>query len=265
MSGEIVSAECTRCGRTVHRVLATVEGTPGWRQHVVCRDCREAEDPVDAHLDRMLAGRARQRWADRAVAFDAAAGLDQAALPEGPDAAVWVQHARAALRTWADPAQQMSRSGLMLVGPTGIGKTWAGFALANAVADAGFGDAIRVATELDLLGPQVATWEMDERLRSWVDGAAMLMVDDIGVASRHQDQVQAGWKRLCDVVASQPRSLIVVGTSNRQSWMKPGGLAEWMGQQSASRMRSWTTLCTTGAQDRRTGDMHENWARHTGR
>ncbi|MFL0579565.1 AAA family ATPase [Dietzia sp. 179-F 9C3 NHS] len=151
----------------------------------------------------------------------------------------------------------------MLCGPTGIGKTWAAFAVANAVADLGFGDRIRVASEAELMGPQVATWQMEETFRRWVDGAALLLVDDIGVAARHRDQIQSGWKMLADLISAQPRSMLVVGTSNRQSWVKDSGLTDWMGQQAASRLRSWTAICTTGAVDRRTGDRHENWARQT--
>lgn len=264
VNSTIVRANCTHCGAEVHRARGLVDGTPDWRQHVVCRDCREADEPADVQITQMLADRIRQRWTDKAAAFDAGARLEDAQLDAAP-AAVWQQRAHDALAEWLDPERVRSRSGLMICGPTGIGKTWAAFALANAVADLGYGADIRAASETELMGPQVATWQLESHLRRSIDGAAMVIVDDIGVAPRHRDQLQAAWKMLADLVSSQPRSMLVVGTSNRQSWAKESGLTEWVGQQTASRLRSWTSICTTGAVDRRTGDTHENWARQTSR
>ena len=264
MTSSIVQADCTRCGASVHRARSLVDTNPDWRTHVVCRDCREASEPAGEQVEKMLAERARQRWTDRAMTFDAGAHLEDARLDDTPGA-VWQQRAHDALAEWRDPARTRSRSGLMICGPTGIGKTWAAFALANTVADLGYGAEIRVASEADLLGPQVATWQLEDHLRRWIDGAAMVLVDDIGVAPRHRDQLQAGWKMLADLIAAQPRSMLVVGTSNRQSWSKEAGLTEWVGQQASSRLRSWTSICTTGAVDLRTGDTHENWARQTSR
>lgn len=264
MTSSIVQANCTRCGAEVHRSRALVADRPDWRQHVVCLDCREAAEPAGTQVAQMIADRTRQRWTGKAAAFDAGAHLENAHLDADP-AAVWQQRAHDALSTWRDPQLQRSRSGLMICGPTGIGKTWAAFAVANAVADLGYGAEIRVASEAELMGPQVATWQFEDRFRRWIDGAVMVIVDDIGVAPRHRDQLQAGWKMLADLISAQPRSMLVVGTSNRQSWGKEAGLTEWVGQQTASRLRSWTSICTTGAVDRRTGDTHENWERQTGR
>lgn len=264
MTSSIVQANCTLCGAEVHRSRALVADRPDWRQHVVCLDCREAAEPAGTQVAQMIADRTRQRWTGKAAAFDAGAHLENAHLDADP-AAVWQQRAHDALSTWRDPQLQRSRSGLMICGPTGIGKTWAAFAVANAVADLGYGAEIRVASEAELMGPQVATWQLEDRFRRWIDGAVMVIVDDIGVAPRHRDQLQAGWKMLADLISAQPRSMLVVGTSNRQSWGKEAGLTEWVGQQTASRLRSWTSICTTGAVDRRTGDTHENWERQTGR
>lgn len=260
----IVTAQCTTCGAQVSRALEAVEHVPNWRTNVQCTACREAVDPPDSVATQLLTDRADEHWRDRVTAFDAAAGFDRASLD--PDAnLVWQQRAHAALTTWLDPDQPRSRTGLMLCGPTGIGKTWSAFAVANEVASRGLGSTIRVASETNLMGQHVAAWDMDEHLRNWVDGASVLLIDDIGVAARHHDQIQSGWKILVDAIAGQPRSLLVVGTSNRQSWSKQAGLAEWMGQQAASRMRSWTSICTTGFIDRRTGDRHDNWQRQTTR
>jgi len=264
VTSSIVHATCTRCGSDVHRTKALVDDRPDWRQHVVCIDCREAAEPAGAQVAQMIAERTRQRWSDKAAAFDAGARLEDAYLDATP-ASAWQQLAHEALSKWRDPELPRSRSGLMICGPTGIGKTWAAFALANAVADLGYGAEIRVASEVELMGPHVATWQLEDRLRRWIDGAVMVLVDDIGVAPRHRDQLQAAWKMLADLISSQPRSMLVVGTSNRQSWGKDAGLTEWVGQQTASRLRSWTSICTTGAVDRRTGDTHENWLRQTGR
>lgn len=264
MTSSIVQAECVDCGTTVHRARALVDSNPDWRSHVVCQDCREAAEPATQSIAQMLAGQDRLSWSNRAASFDAGAGLEAARLDPDPTA-VWQQRAREAVSVWRDPDRPRSRSGLMICGPTGIGKTWAAFAVANTVADQGFGSQIRVASEADLLGPHIATWQLEEHLRRWVEGAVMVIIDDIGVAARSRDQLQSGWKMLADLISAQQRSMLVVGTSNRQSWGKGAGLTEWVGQQTSSRLRSWTSICTTGAVDRRTGDAHENWARQTGR
>lgn len=262
MTRTIVAAQCTRCGATVKRMLATVQHTPEWREHVVCPACRESESPTDAVIDEMLAAQHADRWRKIVARFDAAAGYQDAALSEPPEAR-WEQLAAKAVDELQD-GSSITRSGLMLVGPTGIGKTWAAFAVANYAAQRGYADAIRVSSEVDLLGAQVAPWQLREQLGRWVEGARVLIVDDIGVASRQQDQIQGGWKQLCDLIAAQPHSMLVIGTSNRQSWTKAGGLVEWIGQQSTSRLRSWLPIATTGVVDRRTGETHQNWADQVG-
>lgn len=264
MNTAIVKAPCIDCGDTVLRAASIEATSPEWREHVRCVTCRDADGSADDQIAQMLSENARQHWRRTVTGFDASAGFEHAQLDPTSDQA-WQQRARAALNTWQDQQQTTSRSGLMLCGPTGIGKTWAAFAVANTVASLGFGDKIRVATETELLGAQVAAWDLEARLSRWVEGASVLVIDDIGVAARHRDQVQSGWKLLADLISALPRSVLVVGTSNRQSWTKEGGLAEWMGQQAASRMRSWTAICTTGAIDRRTNERHENWARQTSR
>lgn len=260
MSRTIVEAECVNCGASVKRLLAVVQRNEDWREHVLCPTCRERSDPTAAHIAEMVATQSRERWERLVRRFDAAAGYERASLDEGRDSQ-WGKAARSALNTWLDPSE-VTRSGVMLVGPTGIGKTRAAFAIANAAAQAGYADSIRVSSEVELLGAQVAPWELGNTLERWVNGARVLIVDDIGVAARQQDQIQAGWKQLCDLVSAQPRSILLVGTSNRASWAKSGGIVDWIGQQSGSRLRSWMTLSTTGFIDHRTDTEHPNWAAH---
>jgi len=263
VNSEIITADCTGCGARVKRMLESVRHIDGWRSHVVCGACREAEDPSAERFARLIREDSESRWRAKVEAFDASAGYVDARLPDEPEQA-WQRVAVDALDVWCEPGPRPARAGLMLVGPTGIGKTWAAFAVANEAARRGNPSGIRVASELDLLGAQVAPWELRDHVGRWVDGASVLLIDDIGVAARQQDQIQAGWKALCDLIAGQNRPLLLLGTSNRQSWQKEGGLVSWMGQQSASRLRPWMRICTTGVVDRRTGETHANWERQLG-
>ncbi|NLE80765.1 MAG: ATP-binding protein, partial [Rhodococcus sp.] len=203
---------------------------------------------------------ASERLRHRIGAFDATSGYESASLDaEHVHGTRWARAAKGALDRSAD---RTSRSCLMFFGPTGIGKTWAGFAICNAAAGRFGADSVRFATEETLLGGDVAPWELRSRLQRWLRGAAAVLIDDIGVANRRTDQVQAAWKELCSQIAAHPEELIVVGTTNRQGWNGDAGLTSWMGAQSTSRLQQWSVDCSTGWTDRRTGVVHERWREH---
>lgn len=262
MTPTIATAKCTGCGAPVKRMLSTIDHNPQWRNYVLCPTCRETDTPTAAVINDMLDTQHRNRWRDIATRFDPAAHYDTATLPTTPTHR-WEHIAAEAIQQLlsADPA---TRCGVMLVGPTGIGKTWAAFAIANHIADLGYAHTIRATSEADLLGAHIPPWQVRDHITQLVDGANVLLIDDIGVAARHHDQIHTGWKLICDVISAQPQSMLLVGTSNRQSWLKAGGLGEWVGGQSVSRLRSWMTITTTGTTDRRTGQTHHNWAAQVG-
>ncbi len=260
--GGIVQVPCRTCGAAVSRMTGLAGQPPNWQDRVVCAGCRD-EDPQqawDAELDRQ----ARARLHRRIVGFDATAGYETASL--NTDDVRNTRWARAAVSALDDAAARTTRAGLMFFGPTGIGKTWAGFAICNAAVQRFGADSVRFATEETLLGGDVAPWELHGRLQSWLRGASVVLVDDIGVANRRQEQVQAAWKELCSQIAGHPSSLVLVGTTNRQGWDGDAGLTAWMGAQATSRLRQWSVDCSTGWADRRTDAVHERWREHlTGR
>ena len=257
--GDIVKVGCSGCGVPVSRMSGLPGRAHDWKDHVVCSKCRN-DDPAEtwaAELDAQAQLRLQQRILD----FDATAGYETANL-EADDvrATRWAQAARQALR--AAETDPKSRTCLMFFGPTGIGKTWAGFAICNAAARQFGADRVRFATEESLLGGDVAPWELLSRIQGWLRGASAVLIDDIGVANRRSDHVQVAWKELCSQIAAHPRELLVVGTTNRQGWNGDAGLTAWMGAQSTSRLRQWSADCSTGWSDRRTGVVHERWRDH---
>ncbi|MBM4570050.1 ATP-binding protein, partial [Rhodococcus hoagii] len=100
--------------------------------------------------------------------FDATAGYESASL--NADDVRDTRWARAAVAALDDASTRTTRAGLMFFGPTGIGKTWAGFAICNAAVQRFGADSVRFATEETLLGGDVAPWELHGRLQSWLRG-----------------------------------------------------------------------------------------------
>lgn len=252
----VVRVKCRQCGEEVLR-MSEMPGQPtGWQSNVTCTRCR-GED-YEQTWDRELEGQARGRLLRRIAEFDATAGYEAATLGD-PDVrdTRWGRTACEAVA--ACELDDRARAGLMFFGPTGIGKTFAGFAVCNAVAEKFGADQVRFVSEEALLGGDVAPWELRGRLQAWLRGASVILIDDIGVATRRSDQIQSAWKELCGQIAGHQGPLIIVGTTNRQGWDGDVGLAAWMGAQSTSRLRQWTEDCTTGWVDRRTDTVHERW------
>ncbi|MGB3676813.1 MAG: AAA family ATPase [Candidatus Nanopelagicales bacterium] len=264
----IVEATCVDCATKVTRAVGFDGQRDDWRTHVLCSHCRKPEDDAEAVWRATLDNAANERLRARIRAFDAAAGYEHAALddPQVHDKK-WAKAARTAVQTCFAATDPPGREGLMLVGPTGIGKTWAAFAVCHEIARIAGPDSVRFAAEEELFGAETAPWELKKRLGEWLDGAAVAFVDDIGVATRNPDQVLAGWKQLCSMISGHPTPLMIIGTTNRQGWDGEAGLTAWLGAQAASRLRQWARQeYTTGWTDRRTDQVHERWKAHlTGR
>lgn len=252
----IVTVPCSGCGAEVRRA-AGIPGQPeGWRDNVLCGQCRD--DSPEDDWSSLLADKAHARLHTRVLQFDAAAGYENANIDsEDLTRTRWAQAARTAINRCRE--QSCTRDGILFVGPTGIGKTYAGFAVCNEAARQLGADGVRFTTEEDLIGGDVATWELKAHIARFLADTHTILIDDIGVASRKSEQVQAAWKELCGQIAAQPGPMLILGTTNRQGWDGDHGLTAWMGAQSASRMRQWTSEATTGWTDRRTGVEHDRW------
>jgi DNA replication protein DnaC len=255
----VVAAQCVRCSAEVSRAVGFDGQRENWREFVLCADCRDGDD-AETVWRKTLDDAAAARLRTRIRSFDAAAGDENASLDDhGVQDTKWAAAAREAIDSCTTAADRPVRAGLMLVGPTGIGKSWAAFAACNAIAARTGADSVRFASEEELLGAEVAPWELKEHLSKWMSGASAVFVDDIGVATRGTDQIQAGWKQLCGLIAAHPSPILFLGTTNRQGWDGQAGIGAWVGAQAASRLRQWTTDCTTGWVDRRTNDIHKQW------
>lgn len=258
----VVTAQCVRCPAEVSRAVGLGGQRENWREFVLCVDCRDGED-AETVWRRTLDDAAAARLRARILKFDAAAGYEDASLDDpGVRDTNWAAAARDAIESCTFASDKPARVGLMLVGPTGIGKTWAAFAACNAVAAKTGADSVRFASEEELLGAEVPPWELKEHLSKWMLGASAIFVDDIGVATRGTDQIQAGWKQLCGLIAAHPSPILFLGTTNRQGWDGQTGIGAWVGAQAASRLRQWTTEGTTGWIDRRTNETHNHWRQH---
>lgn len=245
----LATFNCVTCGAGVRRF----DTPPG---PVQCRQCLV---PDDEALHRSVSAAASERLARRLARFDQAGGFAGAVLPEHPT----TRWERLALTAVADHKKRLSarspgRGGLVFIGPTGIGKTRAAIAIVKAVGDL---DAAGVAavTESELLNPGVAPWDLPAHITRMVAGRHCLFVDEIGSVSRQPDQVMAGWREVAEHLHASPLPVLFIATTNRQSWASSGGLSEWMGAQTVSRLNQFCQMATTGWVDHRTGAEHSQW------
>lgn len=256
----VVTATCVRCSADVTRAVGLPGQSANWREFVLCPVCRDADEDAQTVWRKSIDDAAAERLRARILRFDAAAGYENACLDDpGVRGTNWATAARNAIDTCTTASDRPARAGLMLLGPTGIGKSWAAFAACNAIAARTGADSVRFASEEELLGAEVPPWELKDHLSRWMLGASVILVDDIGVATRGTDQIQAGWKQLCGLIAAHPTPILFLGTTNRQGWDGQAGIGAWVGAQAASRLRQWTTDCTTGWVDRRTNEIHDRW------
>ncbi|KJR10294.1 ATP-binding protein [Gordonia sihwensis] len=241
---------CSSCSAPVRRL------TGSDTREVLCANCTDSG--VDA-MRALVTAQANESLERQLARFDGAGGYLSASLSTNPTAK-WERAAVAAvdeLRTSLTRGR-ISRGGLVLIGPAGIGKTRAAIAICRAVGQ--FDPAgVSVSSEADLLAPQIPPWELPQHIRRTVAGKRCVLVDDIGSVARPTDQVMSAWKFLLDFLRAADHPTLLIVTTNRQTWAEPGGLADWMGAQSVSRLREIATMGTTGWTDHRTGHDHEQW------
>lgn len=251
-----VEVPCRDCGTLVARP-AQLPGRPeGWRDAVRC-PAHAAAARVDAASARTASvrDRNRQNWIDTVRAFDAVAGYEYASVDE-IDSTKTAAVCRRLVDTHsaADP-NSGHRGGIALIGPTGIGKTRALFAVINALAP---GRRVLVGSEDTVLAVDVPPWELAAAITARITGVDVLGIDDVGVSLRRPDERMLAWKSLADAVARAPHPVTVVLTTNLQGW---SALTDWVGAQAASRLSGWMPLASPGWTDRRTGRTHEQWRR----
>lgn len=249
-----VDVVCVGCGSAVRRPAA-VARVGSWRATVRCPACATATElTAETERARHLADQMRARWVARVRAFDPAARYDIAAITDfdGPvfrsTITAVVDDHQAGART--DP----TRTGVLLIGPSGIGKTRAMFAILNEVATSA--SRIEFGSEDEILGASKPSWEMAGHIAARVGRANVIGIDDVGVSVRRPDERMVAWKVFADVVARESNPVLVVMTTNLRGW-RP--LEEWVGAQAASRLSTWLPLATPGFRDWRTGRVHETW------
>lgn len=240
---------CADCGATMRRL-----GSPS--PTALCAMC---VDDGGAAMRESVHRASSARLEQRLGRFDGAGGFDGAELPAHPEKR-WEKLAATAvaehLRRLADA--QPGRTGLVFIGPTGIGKTRAAIAMTRAVAavePAG----VAAMTESDLLSPSVAPWELPTHVAQLLSNRHTIMIDEVGSVSRPADQIMAGWRTVVEYVHASPLPVLFIATTNRQSWSESGGLGEWMGAQSVSRLRECCEMATTGWTDHRINRDHLDW------
>lgn len=249
-----IDVPCRDCGALVARP-ARLPGRPeGWRDSVRC-PAHAAAAGVDAASARAASVRERDRaaWADTVRAFDAVAGYERAGLDELDSPAAAQRCAQVVEAHIAAPADSVHRGGVVLIGPTGIGKTRTLFAVVNALAP---GRRTLVGAEDTVLAADVPPWELGSAITARITGIEVLGIDDVGVSMRRPDERMLAWKALADVVARAPHPVTVVLTTNLQGW---SALGEWVGAQAASRLSGWMPLASPGWTDHRTGKIHDTW------
>lgn len=241
---------CSSCSTPVRRLAGSDTQT------VLCADCTDSGVGAMRALVVEQAAAALERQLAR---FDGAGGYRSAALSEHPTSK-WEKAAVAAVDELHTSVVQgrITRGGLVLIGPAGIGKTRAAIGICRSVGD--FDPlGVAVSSEADLLAPEVPPWELPQHIRRTVGGKRCVLVDDLGSVARPADQVMSAWKYLLDFIRSADYPTLLIVTTNRQTWAEAGGLADWMGAQSVSRLREFATMGTTGWTDHRTGLDHEQW------
>lgn len=241
---------CTSCQAPVRRLSG------GVNERVLCPSCTESG--VEA-MRALVADQAAQSLEQRLGRFDGSGAYGSAVLSEHPTSR-WERIAVEAVNAHRTALEQgtVSRAGLVLIGPAGVGKTRAAIALCRSVG-AFDPSGVLMVTENELLAPEVPPWELLEHIRRLVSGRRCVAIDDIGAVARPADQVMAAWKYLLDILRAADQPMLLVGTTNRLSWSERGGLVDWMGAQAVSRLREHCEMGTTGWTDYRTGHIHEQW------
>lgn len=244
----ITVASCSGCGGEVRRL-----GAP--QRAVLCPDCCRRQVDVDDYA--LIDDNARAMLDSRLAAFDTAGGYGLQPFTPSPSPARWEQISEQSVCHHVQHlnAGTLGRTGVLFIGPTGIGKTRAALSIARRIAETR-PQGVWVLSETDLLNPSIPPWELIGHIQRAVGGRHTLIVDDIGTAARPVDQVMSAWKSVVDALFAASTPILFVGTTNRTTW---DGLTDWMGAQATSRLMSFTSLATTGWTDRRSGLEHTAW------
>lgn len=244
----IITAVCSECGDGVRRLEPP-------KRAVLCPTCcrnRAAGDDTA-----FINASARDLLENRLNAFDTTGGYGRQPFTPSRSPARWEQLSASSIDQHLRSLDSSTpgRAGLLLIGPTGIGKTRAALSIARRVADT-HPRGVWALSETELLNPTIPPWELPAHIRQAVGGRHTLVVDDIGTAARPVDQVMAAWKTVVDALFAAPNPILLVATTNRTTWES---LSDWMGAQATSRLTSFTSLATTGWTDHRSGLEHTAW------
>lgn len=251
-----IDVPCRDCGAPVPRPARLPGRRDGWRGAVRC-PAHAAVAGVDAASARAASVRDRDRaaWIDAVRSFDAISGYEDARLDEVASPAALRVCTGVVDGHRAAPIGTAHRSGVALIGPTGIGKTRTMFAVLNALAP---GRRTLMGSEDVVLAADVPPWELAATIAARITGVEVLGVDDVGVSMRRPDERMLAWKSLADAVARAPHPVTVVLTTNLPGW---AALTDWVGAQASSRLSGWMPLASPGFTDRRTGRTHDQWRR----
>jgi DNA replication protein DnaC len=233
-----------------------------WRQQEADREAAEAEDRrnaemrAEAHARRVAAlvtqipGRYRNadiddprlhQWAEHAHAWSRQLRSTQTARP------VVVDWADAPRRDPLEPDIESAAAGpsLLLLGPTGVGKTYAAFGALRRYVEAGGSAAVKVATAADLYAelrprPGVDSEDVFGRYAK----APVLFIDDLGAAKSSEWVEEINYRLINYRWNHQLATLI---TSN----VPPKQLGDYLGERVASRLTGMCERVVLKGVDRR--------------
>ena len=166
-------------------------------------------------------------------------GRQHQTFAEAEDTEV-IRTAKRYVENWA---QNRTKGGLYLYGPTGSGKTFAASCIANAVIDAG---STALVTSLPRLIDKMLTGDAAQVL-SRVATVSLLVLDDFGT-ERHTETATEKVFQLIDARVSSGKPMIVTSNRSLSEVCQEGDIAA---RRIASRLRGACVPIFVGGKDRR--------------